>query len=407
MSTSIELRAIAADEIVAFHEAMFSVFGEDADADPDGPARIERMLPRSQVWAAFDRGAIVATAATFDLTLGVPGGALPMAGLTGVAVRPTHRRRGLLRALMSAHLADARARGYAISGLWASESSIYGRFGFGVASEGHAVEIQAAPTLELVGPLAGQLDELVFIDAARARRELPPVYQRALAARPGALMRSAQWWEERRFLEGSFQRHGASRLRHALALRGEEPVGYLQYRQRSKFEAGLPAGQLDIVELVGVDARAEATLWRLALRADLFPQVTWWNAPTDDLLPWIASDPRRVSRRRVDGLWLRIADVPAALAARRYAAPGTVHLAVEGAAWALTVGEDGIGHCEPIAPAAAKLQLTRQALGSLYLGGVPARQLARAGAIVGSAAEVAAAEAVLAWPVAPWCPELF
>lgn len=404
---SLEIRAITDDEIPAYREAMLGTFGEDPESDPTGPARIRALIAPAQLWAAFDGGAVVATAGTFDLAIALPGGGqLPMAGLTMVSVRPTHRRRGILRELMRLHLDDARGRGFAISGLWASEASIYGRFGYGVAAEGDAIEIAQAPAVAFAE--ARELDAVEPIDEERARRELPAIYARAAADRPGALIRSEVWWRERRFLEAPMMRGGASRRRHAVAVRGGERVGYLQYRQRPSFTDGLPAGKVEIVELVAVDTRAAATLWQLALRVDLFPTVTWWNAPVDDVLPWLLADPRRVKRRRTDTLWLRIEDVPAALAARGYASDGRLELAIEGAAWELVV-EGGRGRAAPIAraPGDAALRLSRAALGSLYLGGFPASLLARAGHIHGAPASIAAADRLFDSAFAPWCPEVF
>ncbi|HWU87855.1 MAG TPA: GNAT family N-acetyltransferase, partial [Kofleriaceae bacterium] len=205
---SLELRAITDDEVPAYREAVLGTFGDDPESDPGGPARLRALIRPAQMWAAFDGGTIVATAGSFDHAIGVPGGGrIAMAGLTMVSVRPTHRRRGILRELMRLHLDDARRRGFPISGLWASEASIYGRFGYGVAAEGDAVEIEQAHTLAFAEER--ELDVVYPVDEERARRELPGIYARALADRPGALIRSEGWWRERRFLEAPFFRGGA------------------------------------------------------------------------------------------------------------------------------------------------------------------------------------------------------
>lgn len=403
----LEIRTVSDEEVLAYRTAMMSIFGDELESDLEGPNRIRVLIPPEQRWAAYDGGAIVATAASLDLEIVVPGGRVPMAGLTMVAVRPTHRRRGILRELMRLHLEDARRRELAISGLWATEASIYQRFGYGIATECHATEIADARGLTFLEPAGAEPDELRWLDEDGARRELPAIYERAIANRPGALIRSGAWWRERRFLEVPYARGGASRRRHVVAARAGEPVGYLQYRQRSGFTEGLPSGSLEIVELLAADARALATLWRFALSADLFPHVTWWNAPVDDVLPWIVTDARRVKRRRADTLWLRIEDVPAALAARRYAADGVLRLAVDGAAWELRTEGDGRARCTPAEPGAPALVVSRPALGSLYLGGVSASQLARAGAVRGDPAAIAMADRLFASPIAPWCPEVF
>lgn len=401
---SLELRTITDDEIPAYRDAVITAFGDDSDGDPTGADRTRALISPEQLWAAFDDGAIVGTAATFDHAVALPGGAvLPMAGLTMVMVRPTHRRRGLASALMRLHLDDARRRGFAISGLWASESSIYGRFGYGIAAEGDELAVEHAHSLRLAQPY--EPDELVWIDEARARRELPALYGRVFAERPGALARSEVWWRERRFLEAPFMRAGSSRRRFVLASRGGEVVGYLVYRQKPGFSDGLPAGKLEINELIAVDPRAEATLWQFALRVDLFPKVTWWNAPTDTLLPWLAMDPRRVHRRRTDTLWLRLEDVPAALAARGYADDGALRLAVDETVCELVV-EAGRARCAA-STRDPELRLGRPAIASLFLGAVPASRLARAGLVHGDPAAIARADRMFASPIAPWCPEVF
>jgi predicted acetyltransferase len=401
----VEIRTITDEEIAAFRDSMVGTFGDDTDGDPGGPERTRATVDRSQAWAAFDRGQIVATAGTFNLAIGVPGGGtLPMAGLTMVSVKPTHRRRGILRELMARHLDDARARSYAISGLWASEAGIYGRFGYGIAAECYAVEIARADSLTVA--LGAELDELEWIDEARARQVLPGIYARATANRPGALRRSEVWWRERRFLEAAFVRNGASKRRHVLARRGDEIVGYVVYRQRSGYTEGVFTGTCEINELFAIDTRAEATLWKFALAMDLFPTVTWWNMPVDDVLPYLVNDPRRVRRRITDNMWLRIEDVPTSLAARRYPADGGLRFAIDGTtSWELTV-DDGRGHCVA-SSRAPDLRFDRQTLGALYLGGVSAVRLARAGLIHGDLAAIATADRLFASPVAPWCPEIF
>ena len=400
-----EIRTITDDEVPTFRDVVMTGFGDETESDPDGAQRMRALVPTSQCWAAFDGGTIVATAATLDHSVVVPGGGtLAMAGLTMVTVRPTHRRRGVLRALMGRHLDDARARGIPTSGLWSSEAAIYGRFGYGLAAEGDVLEVTDARLVDL-GP-ARELDELEWIDEARAREALPGVFARALAARPGALVRSATWWKERRFLESPFMRDGASRRRHVLARRGAELVGYIAFRQRGGWTDGLPAGKLEIIEIVGIDARAEATLWRLALRVDLFPTVIWGNAPTDDALAWTVANPRQIKRRRADTLWLRIEDVATALMARTYAADGELRFSVDERSWHMVVEHGRAVRCAE-AGDGADLAMSRAALGALYLGGVLASRLARADVIAGGPAALALADRMFASPRAPWCPDLF
>src|SRR5262249_8281335 len=217
--------------------------------------------------------------------------------------------------------------------------------------------------------------------------------------------RSAGWWQYRRFMDRPEFSKGASPRRHAIAHRGGAGTGYAVYRQRPGFTDGLPDGKLEVEELLAVDDRAEATLLRFIAGTDLFPPVPWWNAPPDCLLPWLASDPRRIRRRRGDTLWLLIDDVPGALAARRYGADGDLVLEVDGRGVALAV-EGGRAMCAA-AGDDPDLRLDRQALASLYLGAFPATLLARAGRIARTPPALARAYAMVAAPAAPWCTEIF
>jgi predicted acetyltransferase len=395
-----EFRPINDDEVPAFRAALMTTFGGDAAVDAQGDARFRALIGDGQAFGAFDRGMLVGTAATFDFSLTVPGGFVPMAGLTMVAVRPTHRRRGILRRLMELHFAEARGRGVALSGLWSSESSIYGRFGYGVAAEADELSFRA-PGLELPGDPS---DEVEPIDDP-APKELPPIYEAVRKIRPGMISRSEAWWRWRRFIERPMFTPVPSPRRHVLARRDGVPTGYVTFRQRLSFEHGMAAGTVEVEELLAVDRRAELTLWRFLCSVDLFPNVRFWNAPVDSILPWVASDPRRLRRERADTLWLRIDDVPAALSGRAYAADGLLRLEVDGQAYELRV-EGGAARCLPgVGPAA--LRLDQSSLGSLYLGGVSWALLAKAGRVVGDPDALALADRLFASPHAPWCPEVY
>jgi predicted acetyltransferase len=400
---AVEIRSITDDEILAFREAVITTFGSDADVDPGGDTQQRALVEPGQAWAAFDGSTVVATTATYNLDISVPGGnALPMAGLTMVTVRPSHRRRGLLRQLIQRHFDDARERGAPISGLWASEASIYGRFGYGLAAFCDVYDIANAHALRIADRA---FDDLEWIDEARAREVLPPIYARAIANRPGALRRTDVWWRERRFLETGWARGGASKRRHVVARRGDTLVGYVAFRQRGKFANGQPDGQLEINELIAVDPRAEATLWKLALSVDLFPNVSYWNAPADDPLPWLVDDFRRIKRRRGDNLWLRIEDVPTTLERRTYLRDGVLRLGVGSSTYELAV-ESGRARCTPTTKP-ADIECDVPTLGTLYLGCVTATQLARAERVRGEHKALLLADAMFATELAPWCPEVF
>ena len=80
-------------------------------------------------------GKWISTCGAYSRVMTVPGGAVPVAAVTFVTVQPSYRRRGLLTQMMQHQLADIVERGTEpVALLWASESSIYGRFGYGRAT---------------------------------------------------------------------------------------------------------------------------------------------------------------------------------------------------------------------------------------------------------------------------------
>lgn len=403
---TITIRAIARDEVERFRTELVRTFGFDPDPDERGAARFCELVQLPRTYAAFDGNEMVGTAASFDFDLSIPGGSVPMAGLTMVSVRTSHRRRGILRQIVAAHLADVRDRGEPLSGLWASEAPIYLRFGYGVAAEGDLLRFDTSSVR--VDPPAAP-DQLELVEGGAREHGLPAIYDRIRATRPGLYSRSRAWWEHRHEYDPAHRRSGASERRLVLARRGSEPTGWLVYRQRAKWNDGIPEGAVEIVELIAIDAIAEQSLWHYATNIDLFPHLSWWNAPVDSLLPWLTPQRRHLARRRMDTLWLRPADVAAALAGRAYAAEDRLVIAVRDAdqveTYVLEASGDG-ARCTRT-EAAAEVHLDRAALGSIYLGGVHATLLARAGRISGSAEAVARADRLFAWPAAPWCPEIF
>jgi predicted acetyltransferase len=393
-----ESRAIEDHEV----EGCARTFGGDAESDPEAAARHRALVALDRTFAVFDGGRIVATAAGFDFQLSVPGGNVPMSGLTMVSVSPTHLRRGLLRGLIAAHLAAARDHDDPVSGLWASEATIYGRFGAGVVTEVDALTIRSSGC-RVTSP--GGRDTIRLDPADVALPAMQSIHIAVMADRPGLFSRTEAWWRQRILVARPFQRAGTSLRRFAIARRGDRPVGYAVFRQRLAFDAGAPTGRAEIDELLAADAEAEASLWDFLTHLDLFPDVAWRHAPTDCLLPWLLDDRRRVQRTRADALWLRIDDVPRALSARRDGADGTLGLRIDGETFRLEV-QCGVGVCRPV-DVTPDLSLSRAALGSLYLGAFPASGLARAGLVDGDASSLALADRAFAAGPAPFCPEIF
>lgn len=405
---SYELRAITSDEVAPFRSAVAIGFG--GDRKPDGDERFLRLMPLERTVAAFDGDVIVGTLGDFDLHLTVPGGAqLPMAGTTMVTVQPTHTRRGILRAMMRRHLDSAVERGEAVAGLWASEPGIYGRFGFGLATEAHNVKIDRR---HLLAPARAEDLQVHVLPATQIPDVVAP-YWHAIAVsegHPGFIDRSEERWRDIAE-DPEAHRDGGSSSRHIVVRRGDDVVGYMQYRQKSKWDDGTAVGTVSIVCLVASDVDANLALWAHALDVDLFPHVESPNATTDDPLAYVVNNARAVRRSVTDCLYVRILDVPAALGARRYEHDGEIVIRITdtmdyvAGTYRLTVdaGTPTVSRTDDEAQAS----MDCRELGSLFLGRRCAALYATTGRIQADADAIATLDDLFATTRAPWCSEDF
>jgi predicted acetyltransferase len=319
-------------------------------------------------------GRVVGVAGDFPFTLTLPGGArLDVPGVTWVSVALDRRRRGVLRSLLTEQHRTYADAGVALSVLTASEGGIYGRFGYGPATVLRTVEVDRR--LAAVRPSAPDPGGVRHVDAAAARALAPGVHERWRAHTPGALSRSPQWWDAV-LADAPERRRGASELFHLAC-----PDGWAAYRVEAAEH------RCRVVDLFAATDAAHAGLWRALLSLDLVHTVTTSACPPDDPLPFLLADPRQVRTTALDdGMWVRLLDVPAALAARRYATEVDVVLEVEdaflglGGRFRLRGGPDGAA-CERTS-ASPDVRTGVAALGSSYLGGHRLATLARAGLVV-------------------------
>lgn len=402
------VRPITRAEVGAFRAKLVRGFGGDLAEEDADPGRFLAVVDLDRTVSAFDGDELIGTGAAFTFDLTVPGGALPMGGTTMVTVQPTHRRRGVLRAMMRAHLDEIRGRGEPLAGLWASESSIYGRFGYGRAVESCKVAIDARHVRFRGEPPPGRV---ALVDPSPARAPLAAVYDRARPRRPGMFTRTEAWWDTRLLHDAPHRRQGRSAQRYAVYEGPSGPEGYVIYRQRAE-QTDFHEGQVHVFEMVFATPEANEAMWRYCAGIDLFPHVQYWNAPLDDALPWLLTEPRRAQRRIADTMWLRILDVPRALAGRAYGVEGRLVLGVRDP---FLPDTDGRYELEATAAgaacrrtdAAADVELDVASLGAVYLGGHRPTTLARAGLVAGAPEALALADRLFAWDPLPWCPEDF
>ncbi len=238
---------------------------------------------------------------------------------------PTHRRQGVLRSLMARQLADVRERGEPMAALWASEGSIYQRFGYGLATTNGSIEIERDRATFRKPNAATGIVELRDIDAARPA--LVKIYDAVRATTPGFYERKPAWWDVV-LSDAEFRRRGAGKRFNAILSRDGEDVGYVLYRIKGEWLPTGPANTLIVLELLGLDADAVAQLWRYVFGVDLMSHIRSRLGPPDHPLLLMVAEPRRLQLRVGDALWLRIVDVPKALEARGYAADGSIVIEV-------------------------------------------------------------------------------
>jgi predicted acetyltransferase len=371
--------------------------------------RFSRILPLERLHAVFDDGAIVAAAGAFPFDLTVPGGPTPCAGITVVGVLPSHRRRGLLRRLMEAQLHDVRERGEPIAALWASEETIYGRFGYGLAS----MELMVKGVRRDIGIRAGlppREGRVRLVDEAEALRTFPKVYERIRRSTTGFLSRSRDWWELRNLYDNPERRFGAGPLNRALLELDGRVAGYALYRIAQQGHGADWRKTVRVQEAYGVDGRATREIWRFLLEIDWMDEFEAWMLPLDHPLRHIVARVNMLSARLFDGLWVRLVDVGAALAARSYAGDGRVTFEVTDdpvfpdnvGTWTVAEGRAARSRRRP------DVRLDVQGLGAAYLGGFSFRELAVAERVEEAArGGLERADLLLGTRAAPWCPENF
>ena len=367
--------------------------------------RFTQVLPVDRMHAAFEDGEIVGGAGAFPFQLSVPGGELPCGGVTVVGVYPTHRRRGVLRALMHAQLHDIHERGEPIAALWASEETIYGRFGYGLAAWCGEVKIKREWTA-YAQPLERR-GRTRFVEPEEARELLPGVWEALLRQRPGVFRRSPAWWELRRTRMPDEEKANPKRF-VVLELDGEVQA-YAIYRQFPDFEGGVSNARLEVQEAIGATPQATAEIWRFLLDIDWYATLEASLLPVDHELFTLLANPRRMAFRKADSLWVRLVDVGAALAGRTLSGASSVVFDVRDAVCPWNEGRWRVSAAgAERVDDAAEIALDVSGLGAAYLGSVSFAEL-RDGLRLEELADgaVARADELFAWRPAAWCPEIF
>jgi Predicted acetyltransferase involved in intracellular survival and related acetyltransferases len=405
------IRQISTQEFPEFYRTLLDAFGADV-RDSDRVTELAVFEPERSL-AAFDHDLIVATAGAYTRQLTLPGRTVPIAAVTLVGVAPTHRRRGLLTAMMRRQLTEVfEARRESVAALWASEASIYGRFGYGLAARhavltGHTRRMGLRPATDPGSVRIRQVAVAEIPLLADGMRER--LRQRTV----GWLDRPGRWWENQT-ADPEHRRGAAGLLRAVVCEQADGEIeGYALYRITADWQPSEPNHTVEVRDLAAATPAAYAAVWSFLLNLDLVRLVRAPYRPLDEPLQHLVTDARSVELALADNLWVRTVDVGGALAARCYAREVDVVLEVADdfcpwntGRWRLTGGPEGAACSRTVD--AADLALTSTELGALLLGGTSLAVLTMAGRVRElSRGAVTAVGGAFATDRAPWCPEVF
>jgi predicted acetyltransferase len=395
---------------------VFSSLIQDAFnvALPDAAAERERaVIEFDRTLGAFDGGLLAGSTAIYSLTMTVPGGSIPVAGVTAVSVLASHRRRGILRALMTRQLHDLHERGEAVAALYASEAAIYGRFGYGRAADALSFDV---PTRQVRFrpdvPVDPEL-RLRVTSPAAARDDAEKVFGEVVTARPGLYARSSGRWDLV-LADEEYNRAAHGLMRCVVAEDDAGPRGYALFRAKQGWsEHALPDGEVRVSELFAADPAAYAALWRSLLERDLCARLVAGSRPVDDALVHLLAEPRELRAGWTDELWVRLVDVDMAMPARQYAAPVDVVIEVEDpmcpwneGRWRLAA--DTTGASFERTGAAPELALPVSVLGAAYLGGRSLAGPADAGVVrEARPGALRSLSTAMSWDPKPWAGLVF
>jgi predicted acetyltransferase len=402
-----DVRRVQESELRAWYTALSSAFY--GTADPQDVADFRRpQLDMARTWAAYDGDRIIATLRSFGTELTVPGGAtLPADAVTSVATTPSHRRRGALTAMMRASLQAAVERHDPISILIAARWPIYGRYGYGPAT--NLAEYSIDTGIADFGAL-GREGIVEYVDTATGHALMPALFDRFRRAQSGAISRDYVDFD-REF--GKATAPGRKGWVGWVVVHRPAPDaptdGLLRYHVEEEWEGMRPKSVAVIDDLVSTNTEAYAALWKLCCDLDNIATLKAENRSVDEALPWMLADARAVVQtKRFDNIWVRILDVETTLSARRYLRAGSVVIEVRdvmnhaAGRYLLEAGPDDAS-CTRTTNA-AEIELDVSTLGAASLGGTSLHTMAAAGLVVEHrAGALAMADAMFRWTTVPWC----
>jgi predicted acetyltransferase len=399
------------DELTDWIKPANAAFGEGLS--PEAFEQGRPLLEPDRLIGAKDGDRWVATAAAYSFRLTVPGGReVGAPGLTDVGVAPSHRRRGILRAMMTWVLDQAVERGEPVAILWASESAIYQRFGYGIGTLQSAFDIERT-RIRFIRPVE-PIGRMRIVDRDEALALIPPVYEAVRRRTPGALSRNEGRWANDLLFDAEWMQRGNGPKFIAVLEVDGEVRGYVLYRVLNQWDDRGPNNVVLVLEVIGLDHASERTIWSWVMDLDLAGHVRGQRGPAPHPLLLELTEPRRMGLTVRDALLIRIVDVRAALEGRGYGAPGSltfdltdVDRPVNDGRWRLEVADDG-GATLTAATDEPDLRLDTSDLATVYLGAFRFADLLRSGRVTECRpSAVAAADRLFATAATAWCSMIF
>ena len=395
-----EIRSISSEEFGEFSKSTATAFGDDQDAEYLSMKKSYFDFDRTI--AVIDKNGIIGGCVSSPYLLNIPGGQVNVAAVADVSVLPNHRRKGLLTDMMRVQLSDVYEKGEWFAALWAEESPIYGRFGYGIGSlhENWTLERQH-------NAFNTNIDDkgtIEYINSTEITELLPPIYEQATIDIPGIIQRPENYWK---VIEKDFEskRNNESKIQHVVYIQDKQINGYVSYRTAPH--------SISVHELMGIDLSSIVALWRFCLDMDLRLQAQIYRRPLDDIFPLLLIDSGKLSRTIKEGLWLRLVNVREALAVRKYAIENNLVLRVFDSfcKWndqTLELQTDGIeSNCLP-SNSKPDICISASDLASAYLGAIKFSTLLKCGRIQQETANaVHKADMMFSYKHTPWSPFYF
>ncbi len=320
----LDYRAITRDDIPAWTEAMSLGFGRLDH--PSTGLFAEAIFDDQRCLATFDGNRVVGTYVSFSVGLSMPGGTeLEVNAVSGVTVSPSYRERGILRNAMLDDFRKAVARGEAMSILFASEYSIYERFGFGPATEFVSFSIDTNGLVMRPFPGGDPLGRVTMPSPADSLEVCKRVYDLAHRQNHGSVGRHDLAWrrsfalmdhrpeyEWKGFIAVSYNEAG-------------EADGYVRFTLSTDWSSERPDATIAVDELVTTTEAAHYRIWKFLTTYGWVRKIVVHETRVDDAIRLLVADQRRVQQtKRCDHLWVRVLDVKKVLESRSYCEVGEV-----------------------------------------------------------------------------------